>query len=1220
MFGQIALFQLRYQLRRWSTYIVLAIVLALGYLTPILAGMDEAVKLVNSPRAIADVLGSGPAIICIAVMIIGLIPLRDADNQMDELIRTSPVSGVVYLLGKFAGALLLAVSLTLALAIAAEIGTRLSWLAPSVIGPFRWQPYATALIVFALPNLLIVGTILFAIAGLTRTQIAVWGALIVLSGLNMAGETLANELRWRWIAAPADPFGVAALKVQTVYWTSFERNTNLVPVEGLIVWNRLIWCAIAAALLALCVVRFRRTVKTGTTARPSASRAAMPVAFRRPVAMGTGAGLIVQLVVRTRHELRAILRSWTFWILTLLGTGLCWGVLAMLGRLYDTPVLPVTHTVAEVVASVSKSIALTIIVIFGAEQVWRDRKVKIADIVGATPVSNFVLVGGNLIALAMALTLVLGACMATGIAFQVVGGVTNIEIGTYLGMLFVLVGSSAMILGVLSLFVQILINQKLLGQLAFGGLMIGVPIVLAKLQVSDPLLIYSSHSAVPLSDLNGLGHGLAAASWFLAYWGSVALLLIVVIGALWARSARTSIVARILAVPRLLTRPVIAMGLLALAATAASGGYVYWNTHILNDSETASTEERLRIDFERAFGRYELLPQPRITAIEMAVDLVPEQRAFRSHGHYTLVNRTAAAIETVHVKFAYGLTVEKVELSAKDTLIEANRRFNHFVFKLAVPLAPKEARTLSFVLSDASKGFTNGDNVSHVVGNGTFLNSTILGPFIGVPRQDFLQNNNRRRANGLVYLAQLPNWSRDARLRRNYIRGDADFVRFGLTVSTSPDQTALAPGYLQREWAENGRRFFRYQMEKPILNFWTLVSARYATVTDKWNNVEIAVYHHPGHGANVERMIESAKASLAYYSENFGPYPYRRLRIVEFPKYFGLFAQAFPGTVPYSEGLGFIADNRDPSRIDHVWFVTAHEIGHQWWAHQVIGADLPGATLLSETLSEYAALMVMERRYGVDRMRLFLKHELDTYLKGHAASHQEDPLVTVWRHESYVHYQKGALAMYALKDAIGETAVNRALAALIRKHAYKSNPYPTAADLIRLLRSEAKPEHQQLITDLFEKIALWDLGVVSANVNPTDDGKWRVQVEIAAKKLYAKPNGEETEVPLEQPIDIGLFAADPAAASFRAPDVILLEKRQIKSGKQTIDFVVDRKPAFVGIDPYIKLIQRKTDRNIAAVDAGGWRYADAQPDPTWIDPDTGLRCRKAGIANVCTDH
>jgi aminopeptidase N len=332
-------------------------------------------------------------------------------------------------------------------------------------------------------------------------------------------------------------------------------------------------------------------------------------------------------------------------------------------------------------------------------------------------------------------------------------------------------------------------------------------------------------------------------------------------------------------------------------------------------------------------------------------------------------------------------------------------------------------------------------------------------------------------------------------------------------------------------------------------------------------------------------MIESVKASLAYYSESFSPYQYRQLRIVEFPKYLsaGIMAQAFPNIVPYSEASGFIVDNRNPKNLDHVWYVTAHEVAHMWWAHQVVGADRTGATFLSETLAQYSALMVMERRYGPDRMRRLLKHELDAYLKGHAKSSEEDPLETVWHHEQHVQYRKGAVAMYALKDAIGEAAVNRALAALLRGYAYKSDPYPTSRDLLKLLRMEAGPEHQELITDLFEKVVLWDLGVESSEVSPTADGKWRVRLTVSGKKLQAKSNGEEAEAPLDQPIDIGLFAADPANATFSAGDVILLEKRWIKSGPQLIEFVVDRKPSYVGIDPYVKLIQRSTERNVVAV-------------------------------------
>ena len=71
----------------------------------------------------------------------------------------------------------------------------------------------------------------------------------------------------------------------------------------------------------------------------------------------------------------------------------------------------------------------------------------------------------------------------------------------------------------------------------------------------------------------------------------------------------------------------------------------------------------------------------------------------------------------------------------------------------------------------------------------------------------------------------------------------------------------------------------------------------------------------------------------------------------------------------------------------------------------------------------------------------------------------------------------------------------------------------------------------------------------------------------------------------EPPIDIGLFAADPDARAFSDKDVIALEKRPIKSGDQSIEFVVDRKPALVGVDPYLKLISRNTSNNVKSLGA-----------------------------------
>src|SRR5690606_24651208 len=149
-----------------------------------------------------------------------------------------------------------------------------------------------------------------------------------------------------------------------------------------------------------------------------------------------------------------------------------------------------------------------------------------------------------------------------------------------------------------------------------------------------------------------------------------------------------------------------------------------------------------------------------------------------------------------------------------------------------------------------------------------------------------------------------------------------------------------------------GRRYFHYQMDAPILNYYSFLSARYEVRRDRWNDVAIEIFYHPGHEYNLDRMIESVKASLDYFTANFGPYQHSQVRILEFPRYQS-YAQSFPNTIPYSEAIGFIARVEDEDDIDYPFYVTAHEVAHQWWAHQVIGGNVQGSTVMSETLSQY---------------------------------------------------------------------------------------------------------------------------------------------------------------------------------------------------------------------------------------------------------------------------
>lgn len=178
--------------------------------------------------------------------------------------------------------------------------------------------------------------------------------------------------------------------------------------------------------------------------------------------------------------------------------------------------------------------------------------------------------------------------------------------------------------------------------------------------------------------------------------------------------------------------------------------------------------------------------------------------------------------------------------------------------------------------------------------------------------------------------------------------------------------------------------------------------------------------------------------------------------------------------------------------MDYAFYVTAHEIAHQWWAHQVIGANVQGATVLSESLSQYSALMVMEQEYGRQHMRQFLKRELDGYLSGRGGEAIEElPLERV-ENQQYIHYQKGSLVFYRLREEIGEQALNRALKRFLQDKGYQQPPYTTSRELLAYIRAETPADRQQLVTDLFEKISFYDNRVMAASARKRDDGRYDV--------------------------------------------------------------------------------------------------------------------------------
>ncbi len=732
----------------------------------------------------------------------------------------------------------------------------------------------------------------------------------------------------------------------------------------------------------------------------------------------------------------------------------------------------------------------------------------------------------------------------------------------------------------LAIFVQSLAPNKFVGWAIMVVYLIST-LVARNLGFDHVLYRYGAGIGVPLSDMNGRGDFAGFAAWLDLYWSMAAILLLTIGYALWRRGTETRLTPRLRRLPHRLKGLPGLIGGAALVAFIGLGVFIFVNTNVWNVYRSPSDEEKLQAEYEKTLLRFETTPQPSIVDVTMNLDLHPHAPRLQTTGSYVIENRTGAPLSEMHLRWNEDLDVKVLDVQGA-RMVREWPKLDYRIYRFDTPMAAGERRTVRFDTVLEQRGFKASGNTTRIVDNGTFVTNGEFAPRIGMDRSyGLLQDRTKRRKYGLpaeLRPAKLEDMSATG---RNYI--GADWVTADLTVTTDADQTPLAPGEVRSDTTANGRRTVRFVTESPVLYFLSVQSARYQIARRTHNGVEMVVFHDPRHATNVPRMLTALQASLDYYQANFSPYQFRQARISEFPDY-ASYAQSFPNTFAWSEGLGFIADLRDDTKIDYVTYVGAHEFAHQWWAHQVVGANMQGMTLLSETLAQYSALMVMREIYGPDKIRRFLKFELDNYLRSRGTERIEELPLNRVENQQYIHYRKGALVMYLLADQIGEANVNRALAQFLQAHAFKGEPYPRSTDLIALFRSNAPADKQALITDLFEKITLYDVKTTATTASQRRDGRWDVTVTVEARKLYADGQGVETEAPLNETFDIGLFSAEPGKGQFDASDVLMFERRPLRSGTQTIRFTTLTKPAYAGADPYNKWIDRNSDDNVRKVD------------------------------------
>ncbi len=698
-----------------------------------------------------------------------------------------------------------------------SIGFSLPGTNPILLEEFSIMPYLQTYLIYIVPNILLYGAIIFAVVVFTRKIITGFTAFIILIVLQSTLVALFSNPEYTFITGLFNPSGISATEYYIKYWTISEQNTKAVPIKELIIYNRLLWTGIAMLIFGIVYKYFKfnqqpirlslrkqkgeRAIKSnfGSIIRVQLPKVNFDFSFRQ--------------YLKTTWKLSSIdfnyiTKSIPF-IIMLLGVTLSLLLDYFEGSKFrGTSRLPVTWRMLDYGETFQLAIIICTFLYAGMLN-QRAKTSNINILVDSMPIPNWTLLLSKLIALFKMQWIMLTVIMITGISFQVYKGYYQFEIGHYLFELYILNFMYYALWAMMAVYVQTLIKNTYVGLFLLFILFIfvstAIPNVIGITQ--DIFLFNNGTVGYNYSDMNGYGNSLSSIFIYSFYWFLFGILLVIGAGLFHSRGLVGSLKERLSIVKSRFTKKVVlAVGIVSMLFMS-TGFCIYYENNVTNASASAKEKEQIIVDIEKKYAKYEDYAQPKIVVVNVALDMYPKELNFNLKGKYVLVNKTKVAIDSLFLK--YNNYPSTFKFNKSNALVSKDSLFQFNMYRLDKALQPGDSIQLDFTVKNVTNTILN--THSPVLENGTFLNSFQLAPTIGYKRVG-LTDTEARKKYGLPEVALKAHPSDTTALGINDLTRDADWIDFEATVSTSKDQIAIAPGYLQKEWIEDDRRYFHYKM------------------------------------------------------------------------------------------------------------------------------------------------------------------------------------------------------------------------------------------------------------------------------------------------------------------------------------------------------------------------------------------------------------------------
>ncbi|WP_406827227.1 M1 family aminopeptidase [Pedobacter sp. KACC 23697] len=1164
-------FELKYHFGQISFKAAALLFFVLGYFCVVQGGFGGEEVHKNSPYVITNII----ALLSLFSIFSGAIfsanvVLRDAMFRMEAVIFTTSVNKFNYFFIRFLGLFFVVFSQYIFVVLGVLIGAL--FVDADRLGTFHLNYYLQPLLAFAFPNVLFASGALFCTAILTKSVRVIYVVGVLIYILYMIASIFGNSPLLATSAMKAgntdilpvllDPFALASFFGETRTWTAIQRNQLLFPVEGIFLFNRLLWMGFTGLIMLVtyCLFNFRVQQQAQLKLKPVKQEEIKLIPYRALNVLPNGVRYVFG-TFKTQFRLEAIFLFKNIPVMVML---LLWVFLygvelkdRLFSGVYGIHSYPATGMIIEEMRSMK--FGLILILFYAAESISREKSVNIHALIYGTPVRNSVLWMAKSFSLFTLVFILVTLNIVIGIVLQVSHGYFHIEWPLYL-TLYYYSAFPMLLFVVLIMFVQNLSKNKYLG-MVLSMLVVLLISYAEKFRISHYLFRFATVPDLQHSYFNGFGYYATAFNWYMLYWLAFTTVIAILTIGMWQRNIEVKIVERLMLIGRSLKQYKWTT-VFALMMWIFCGAFIFHQSNIIGKYKDKEAQLIWRLAYEHKYKSLANLPQPVIKAVKTNVDLYPGEGKYTVEGTYLLKNETNAPITKIWTSvspavYSFSINISEIKSDERDEV------FSQQFLILKKPLQPDQEIVMNFSIEVIRNGFTIFDTENSLVDNGTYIELEKFIPNLGYCYNFESDDQHERKKAGLPKVATKPPFNNTYHL-----------VNFETTISTTVDQQVITVGDLQKSWIANNRQYFKYKTAAPVNFMFALSSAKYAIKKESYKGIDLSIYHQPGQEYNLKSMFKALRDALDYGNAHFEKYALKHLTVAEIPHYKGA-ATAYPGVIFSVENINFLGNYSQKGAINQSYAITAHETAHQWWANILSPADGAGYAMLTESLAKYTENVLIEKTFGKMYLKKYLSYDNNLYFLNRNNDKKELPL-TKTLDQPYVHYQKGGLIMYALKETMGEQQFNTALHQLIVEHKYPK-PKATAADLVNLLLKQAQPKDKKFIKDCFNEVVTYDLGIKLIRCKALKDGKYSVDLEISTERI----SDGSKQLP---DLDIDLACFDYLESEWDTnTKPIYYQKHHIGQNKTRLSIVVNHKPKTIAIDPYGYLLDVDRSNNIWVV-------------------------------------